>query len=68
MAGHSWYISRAAGPATLRAAASRGKSIIFSVLPGVGAINGPAAALSHGDVGGDRHTATDGHPANMIIS
>jgi len=47
-----------------------GKSIIFSVLPfGVGAINGPAAAaaLSHGDGGGDRHTTTDGHPANMIL-
>jgi len=47
-----------------------GKSIIFSVLPGAGAINGPAAALSHGggdvDGGGDRHTTADGHTTNII--
>jgi len=68
MAGHSWYISCVAGPATLRAAASRGK-IDYFLRPtvGVGAINGPAAALSHGDGGGDRHTTTDGHPPNMIL-
>jgi len=29
MAGHSWYISSVAGPATLRAAASRGKIDYF---------------------------------------
>jgi hypothetical protein len=64
------YISRRRAGDTARRSFARENRLFSPSYPGAGAINGPAAALSHGggdvDGGGDRHTTADGHTTNII--